>query len=1056
VTAEAAPLVCVDISAQSNSSAHISHQNVLPGAHNFVIKSSNLYSAQKVFSVMMVAILQILIQFLIKMEFHQHGSSIDNNALSIPQKPNSSALFTGREEIIGKLKNHFTPQDQGNNQRKSFLLYGMGGIGKTQICLKFVEEMADRYFLFIYWLVKDFRSISRFSHVFWIDASSEDTITLGLKSLCLHPDAKAAVTVSSVLSQSALAWISSLQSDWLLVFDNADGRPEVVEKFIPSGSKGNILVTSRNKSLGRVTTYENSLEVCQMLQNEAISLLLKASHLTGTPGNVHDLAQSIVRELCCLPLAIDQAGAAIEAGLCSINNYLENLSQHPVRLMNHPMFKGASQYNRTVYETWDLSFYEIERRRTSSQDGEAAHAAILILQTAAFFHHEHILEAIFRKASTSLNSKYYKKLDKKVIKNITKLLQIGGDQSWNEMLFYEGIRVLRSFSLIREGSSSGTYTIHPLMHKWNRDRMAMSEKQVMHKVAKLILVHSIPLGNASEDFAFRRLLLVHIKANYQFQDENHFKREFDELEYVRFSHVLQENGMWKDAEDLQYEVVKIRKQRFGEMHQSTLTSMADLASTFLEQGKLEEAEKLHVQVLDLCTKLLGPEHSNTLASMNNLASTFSKQGKFEQAGKLNMQVLDLHTKLVGPEHPNSLISMNNLASTFSDQGKFEEAEKLLITVVNLQTKLLGPEHPDTLSSMNDFALTLSKQGKFEEAGKLNMQVLNLCIKLQGPEHPHTLTSMSNLALTFLEHGKFEEARKMQIQALNLHIKLLGPEHPDTVSSMNNFASTLSKQGKFVEAGKMQMQVLDLCIKLLGPEHPHTLTSMSNLALTFLHHGKFEEAGKMQMQALNLRIKLLGPEHPDTVCSMNNFATTLSKQGKFEEAGKLNIQVLNLYTKLLGPEHPCTLSSINNLASTFLHHGKLEEAGKMQMQALNLHIKLLGPEHPDTLHSMNNLASTFLYLEKFEDAEKLLIQVMNLCTKLLGPEHPLTLSSMNNLASTFSNQGKFEEAGKIQMQVLNLRTKLLGIEHPDTLSSMKQSCINVVRQGKFKEAYKLQM
>ncbi|KIJ91317.1 hypothetical protein K443DRAFT_14508 [Laccaria amethystina LaAM-08-1] len=198
--------------------------NVLQGAHNFIIKDSNFYIAQN-------------------MEFHQHSSSGQDDVLPVPQKPNSSALFTGREDIIEKLKNHFAPQDQGDKQRKSFLLYGIGGIGKTQICLKFVEEMADRFF-----------------HVFWIDASSEDTITLSLKGLCFHPDAKAAISLSSVSSQSALAWISSLQTEWLLVFDNADGRPEVVEKFLPSGLTGNILVTSRNKSLGRVTTYENSLE----------------------------------------------------------------------------------------------------------------------------------------------------------------------------------------------------------------------------------------------------------------------------------------------------------------------------------------------------------------------------------------------------------------------------------------------------------------------------------------------------------------------------------------------------------------------------------------------------------------------------------------------------------------------------------------------------------------------------------------------------------------------------------------------------------------------------
>ena len=96
------------------------------------------------------------------MEFNQQSSSIQNDTLSIPQIPNSSALFTGREDTIEKLKNHFVSQDQGNAQRKYFLLYGMGGIGKTQICLKFVEEMADRYSLLIYWLLKSLKTFLDF------------------------------------------------------------------------------------------------------------------------------------------------------------------------------------------------------------------------------------------------------------------------------------------------------------------------------------------------------------------------------------------------------------------------------------------------------------------------------------------------------------------------------------------------------------------------------------------------------------------------------------------------------------------------------------------------------------------------------------------------------------------------------------------------------------------------------------------------------------------------------------------------------------------------------
>ena len=57
--------------------------------------------------------------------------------------PNPSNQFTGRTEVIAKLKRHFFDTDDSAHKRKSFLLYGMGGIGKTQICLKFVEEMFD-------------------------------------------------------------------------------------------------------------------------------------------------------------------------------------------------------------------------------------------------------------------------------------------------------------------------------------------------------------------------------------------------------------------------------------------------------------------------------------------------------------------------------------------------------------------------------------------------------------------------------------------------------------------------------------------------------------------------------------------------------------------------------------------------------------------------------------------------------------------------------------------------------------------------------------------------
>jgi hypothetical protein len=59
-----------------------------------------------------------------------------------PRAP-SSTNFTGRRDYLTKLRAFFNAESDGPRRRKSFLLYGMGGIGKTQICLKFTEENSD-------------------------------------------------------------------------------------------------------------------------------------------------------------------------------------------------------------------------------------------------------------------------------------------------------------------------------------------------------------------------------------------------------------------------------------------------------------------------------------------------------------------------------------------------------------------------------------------------------------------------------------------------------------------------------------------------------------------------------------------------------------------------------------------------------------------------------------------------------------------------------------------------------------------------------------------------
>ena len=65
--------------------------------------------------------------------------------IPVTQKPNSSPIFTGRQDVLDKLEKIFTHQVTGRlMSRCSCLLWGMGGIGKTQICLKFIEKMSHK------------------------------------------------------------------------------------------------------------------------------------------------------------------------------------------------------------------------------------------------------------------------------------------------------------------------------------------------------------------------------------------------------------------------------------------------------------------------------------------------------------------------------------------------------------------------------------------------------------------------------------------------------------------------------------------------------------------------------------------------------------------------------------------------------------------------------------------------------------------------------------------------------------------------------------------------
>ena len=862
------------------------------------------------------------------------------------QKPNSSSLFVGRKDVLDKLRKIFIHCANSKLMpRCSCLLWGTGGIGKTQICLKFIEEMSGRLL-----------------HVFWVDASSEESITMSLRSISSISAAQASCLDDSV--ESVLQWISGIQEEWLIVFDNADNPPVyVVEKFIPPGNRGNILITSRNRSMGRIVSSENIIEIEEMEEADAITLLLKAGCLDASADSEHrKVAKNIVTELGCIPLAVDQAGAYIEAGKCSIDKYLQQFSLHRQTLMSDATFRGASNYDRTVYGTWDLSYKEIEKRangQSSAGDAQAAHAAILILQICAFYHHSNISKDIFRSAAEEsreqvVDSEVADKLPLAMTSLDRTLLALDNNGHWDEFIFGQGLAILLSFSLMKRDESSEMLSVHPLVHCWSREQIPKSEQQRMYEMGSIILCCAISQKLSSYDFGLRQLIYPHIKANELYGSQMGLTKKYYDDKWESYIYVLNEVAEWKHAEQLVVQMLDMRKKVLGAEHPHTLFSMGNLAYIYSRKGKLNEAEQLNIQVLDMRKKVLGAEHPHTLLSMGNLARIYANKEKWDEAEQLDIQVLEMRKKLLGAEHPDTLLSMGNLASTYADKGKWDEAEQLEIQVLEMRKKLLGAEHPHTLLSMANLASTYADKGKWDEAEQLEIQVLEMRKKLLGAEHPHTLLSMANLASIYSSQGKLNEAELLKVQVLDMRKKLLGIEHPDTLMSMGNLARTYADKGKWDEAEQLEIQVLDMRKKLLGAEHPDTLLSMANLASTYLSQGKLNEAELLDVQTLDMRKKLLGAEHPKTLMSMGNLARTYADKGKWDEAEQLEIQVLDMRKKLLGAEHPDTLLSMANLASTYSSQGKLNEAELLKVQVLDMRKKLLGIEHPDTLIHQENV------------------------------------------------------------------------------------------------------
>ncbi|KAJ7480581.1 hypothetical protein FB451DRAFT_1365066, partial [Mycena latifolia] len=920
---------------------------------------------------------------------------------SINNCPLPSRIFHGRQAILAEMHQYFS---QNLGKQHIYVLYGLGGSGKTQIALKFIDE-----------------SVSNFSDIFLIDTSTPETIDTSLKTI-------AATKKIGDTAQEALDWLCSKQNEWLLFFDNADDPKIDLHNFIPRCKHGNILITSRNPQL---RGYGSHSHVSDMEEIDAVELLLRSAAQDITPEN-KDTATEIVKALWYLPLAIVQAGAfVLKSG--SLNSYLALYMKNKEQLLREKPAQSHDDYAWTVYTTWQISFVKLSQ------------PAAMFLQLCSFLHHGGISEQIFKNASlyrfpTSGPNKQELQIPVQFLSHF-----LGSNGAWDSLYFWNVTNELQAYSLINFDAARNVFSIHPLVHTWTRNTVTNEESY--HSCMTALVGMSIN-AISEEDIQLASLaLLPHVDCLLHGGSQIEFIPQYGKM-FLR-------GDKYKRAEELLVQAVQKQRKVLGDDHVATLDVMDDLAVTYEKLGQFKLAEQLLILVLEKRRKHLGEDHLDTLIAMTHLAWACMSLGQFQEAAELQTVVVEKRRQILRKDHPSTLDAMNDLVVTNIKLGQFKAAEEIQIAVLDMRRKISGDDHPETLVVMNNLGLTYRGLGQFKKAEELQVVLLDKRRKILGDDNPNILTAMNNLALTFYDLGHFKKAAELQYGVLEKRQKLFGDDHPLTLTSMTNLGYTYHQLCRDKEAEKLQTVVLEKRRKVLGNDHPDTLRAMNNLAMTYTNMSRVKEAEGLQLLTLEKRRNILGEDHPDTMLSVNNLAIIYKGLELYMEAIELLLMVLKKLKKLRGGDHPQTLLSIHNLALVYQSLQKFQEAEELQIGVLEKRKKILAPDHPDTLRTMTHLAMTYHSLNRFKEAEELQVVVLEKQKNALGEDNPDTLLSMNNLAMTYHSLGQFQEAEKLQLVVLEKRKSLLGEDHPDTMISMNNLALIYHGLGRSQEAEELQ-
>ncbi|KAF4458057.1 NB-ARC and TPR domain protein [Fusarium austroafricanum] len=368
-----------------------------------------------------------------------HISKQDNVTLPCHTLPVAeNRRFFGRREILKDLEKHLTPADTSSHL-SSIALYGLGGIGKTQIALAYAYHKQEDL-----------------DAIFWISAADQYSIQqdfskVAVEALKLEEAQPQAHQKNMIL---VLNWLQRTSAKWLLVFDNVDSYG-ILDQCWPTSKHGAILITTRD-ILVATLPIDQGLEVNEFNIDEGAGFLLHMATKRRQVNGELENSRQVASKLGGLPLALNQMAAVINAKNYSIKDFDTMYSKHEKRF--HKERKSGWKYlgyQHSLNTVWDISFTSL---------GDEARACLGVL---SFFCPDSVPSDVFKVNRPS---------------ELPALLSFCED----ELCLDDALEELTHHALVRKNIERDSFRIHRLVQTEYRSRMVNPQEE-FDAATKLLL-----------------------------------------------------------------------------------------------------------------------------------------------------------------------------------------------------------------------------------------------------------------------------------------------------------------------------------------------------------------------------------------------------------------------------------------------------------------------------------------------------------------------------------------------------------------------------------------